>query len=383
MATTIQLKFIKADTAPSVWEPNAIYFIKNNSYAESVVTATDGTPEEMGNSQMIEEVAANAGFLTLNTLPPYPVVPADVSAFNNDAGYITAAEVPPGFSGDYNDLNNKPVIPSKTSELSNDTGFVTPSSLAAFTNKSGNITQWANNAGYITANSVDTLTNKTWQGSAITDPYIAGAATWNAKQNALGFTPENISNKDIDSAFAANSDTKYPSQKAVKTAIDLKLNKSAAAYTIRANNTGAAADVTEQVFKDIAEQVYAGTIVWGGTAPSGTGTHSYQWTQVGKLVTLRINLKYAVAGATNQTVTMTLPLDCPVPYVPNGFSGSDIALVNGLGLMAINLNPATTTIIQRAMLRSNATNTGWLIGIYSGTAVAALIAFATLQYWAA
>jgi hypothetical protein len=197
----------------------------------------------MGNSQMIEEVAANAGFLTPATLPPYPVVPADISAFNNDAGYITAAEVPPGFSGDYNDLTNKPNIPDTTSDLVNDSGFITQSSTNVLTNKSGLISQWTNNsnyltlgtlpayptvptnvlaftndAGYITATSADTLRNKTWQGAAIADAYIASAATWNAKQNALGFTPvpntRMVSGQqltaDIDlrpkSAFVAGSD---------------------------------------------------------------------------------------------------------------------------------------------------------------------------------
>lgn len=43
-----------------------------------------------------------------------------------------------------------------------------------------------------------------------------------AKQNSLGFTAENVANKDTDSTFGSNSDTKYPSQKAVKTALALK-----------------------------------------------------------------------------------------------------------------------------------------------------------------
>lgn len=41
-----------------------------------------------------------------------------------------------------------------------------------------------------------------------------------SKQNVLGFTPENVANKDTDWNLAANSDTKYPSQKAVKTYVD-------------------------------------------------------------------------------------------------------------------------------------------------------------------
>src|SRR5260370_18992224 len=41
-----------------------------------------------------------------------------------------------------------------------------------------------------------------------------------AKQNSLGFTPENAANRDTDGALAANSDAKYAAQKAVKTYID-------------------------------------------------------------------------------------------------------------------------------------------------------------------
>ena len=43
-----------------------------------------------------------------------------------------------------------------------------------------------------------------------------------AKQNALGFTPENVANKSTDGTMADNSDTEYPSQKAVKTYADTK-----------------------------------------------------------------------------------------------------------------------------------------------------------------
>lgn len=39
-------------------------------------------------------------------------------------------------------------------------------------------------------------------------------------QQALGFTPENVANKDTDTALSANSDTKYASQKAVKAYVD-------------------------------------------------------------------------------------------------------------------------------------------------------------------
>lgn len=42
------------------------------------------------------------------------------------------------------------------------------------------------------------------------------------KQPSLGFVPENVTNKDTSTSLG-NSDTKYPSQKAVKTYIDTKV----------------------------------------------------------------------------------------------------------------------------------------------------------------
>ena len=36
----------------------------------------------------------------------------------------------------------------------------------------------------------------------------------------IGYTPENVANKDTSGTLASNSDTKYPSQKAVKTYVD-------------------------------------------------------------------------------------------------------------------------------------------------------------------
>jgi hypothetical protein len=57
------------------------------------------------------------------------------------------------------------------------------------------------------------------------DGYLSSTdwVIFNSKQAALGFTPENVANKDIDGTLAANSDTKYPSQKAVKTYVDTKI----------------------------------------------------------------------------------------------------------------------------------------------------------------
>ena len=51
-------------------------------------------------------------------------------------------------------------------------------------------------------------------------PPSAYPGNWKQITGSLGFTPENVINKDTDITLAANSDTKYTSQKAVKTYID-------------------------------------------------------------------------------------------------------------------------------------------------------------------
>lgn len=95
-------------------------------------------------------------------------------------------------------------------------------------------------------------TIKTKLGAATTsvDGYLTSTDwnTFNGKQNALGFTAENVANKDIDGNLAANSDTKYASQKAVKTYVDtqvssksdknITLDRKTASYTLVANDNG-------------------------------------------------------------------------------------------------------------------------------------------------
>jgi hypothetical protein len=77
------------------------------------------------------------------------------------------------------------------------------------------LSTWAGSANLTT---LGTITTGVWNGTAIGDTYISSAATWNAKQDALGFTPENVANKATD--FSTVNDTLYPSVAAVKTYAD-------------------------------------------------------------------------------------------------------------------------------------------------------------------
>lgn len=73
---------------------------------------------------------------------------------------------------------------------------------------------------YVPATGVFSLTLAT----AASDGYLSSTdwTTFNSKQAALGFTPENVANKSTDGTLAANSDTLYASQKATKTYADTK-----------------------------------------------------------------------------------------------------------------------------------------------------------------
>jgi hypothetical protein len=68
---------------------------------------------------------------------------------------------------------------------------------------------------------------------------------WNAKQNALGFTPENVANI-ITSFQITPDDTHYPSEKLVKDQLDLKLSAGAASLYITPANP---ASLTNNLFR--------------------------------------------------------------------------------------------------------------------------------------
>ena len=103
-------------------------------------------------------VALTGDYDDLLDKPTIPTVPTDISAFNNDAGYITkdvndltnytltSSLSTVATSGDYDDLLNKPTIPT------------VPTNVSAFNNDSGYITNTVDDlTNYTTSNSLTTL----------------------------------------------------------------------------------------------------------------------------------------------------------------------------------------------------------------------------------
>lgn len=74
--------------------------------------------------------------------------------------------------------------------------------------------------------------------SSTLNGYLTSAdwTTFNSKQNALGFTPEDVSNKATN--LTSPDDTKYPTTLAVKTALDLKANLQNVEQIIRSKSNG-------------------------------------------------------------------------------------------------------------------------------------------------
>lgn len=121
--------------------------------------------------------------------------------------------------------------------------------------------------------------------SATQDGYLLAVdwVTFNSKQNALGFTPENVANKSTDGTMAANSDTLYPSQKATKTYADTK--QSALGFTPE----NVANKSTDGTFAANSDTLY----------PSQKAAKTY----VDTALALKVTANGSITGATKTKIT--------------------------------------------------------------------------------
>lgn len=209
--------------------------------------------------------------------------------------------------------------------------------------------------------------------------YETATSLWKNKSIAtiLGYTPASASGTTNEIAYftagstlASLSTATYPSltelsyvkgvTSAIQTQIGAKQDLSLSAYTVRANNTNATANASNQTFKSIGTQAYSGSITWGAAnAPSGSTNHTYRWSQIGNCVNLHIVLVYGAAATSNQTnVTIPLPSDCPAPVDPTGVTGNGATITMGACSMAASLT-TPSTVASRLHLRKNSTSTGY------------------------
>ena len=104
---------------------------------------------------------------------------------------------------------------------------------------------------------------------------------------------------------------------------------------------------------DSAERAYTDSIIYtGGTRPSGTTNHTYEWTRNGRLVTFRINVFFGTAGSGNTKALLPFPSVMPTPSTVTGFTVSNVSrmipvLCNG-GVSTTQVNPLSAAIIFNA-----------------------------------
>ena len=139
---------------------------------QQVLTISNDTIFLTGGS-FVKLPAAAVGFSgdynDLVNTPTIPSVPTDVSAFTNDAGYITGYnETDPQFNAwnkDYNDLINTPqipTVPTNVSAFTNDAGYVTFMEVQQAAGVPTVVSAFQNDANYITLSDVPAQVNADW-----------------------------------------------------------------------------------------------------------------------------------------------------------------------------------------------------------------------------
>lgn len=139
-----------------------------------------------------------------------------------------------------------------------------------------------------------------------------------AKQDALGFIPENVANKKT--TLDDNSDTYYPTQKAVKTALDVKADDSSVVH-----NTGAE---TVSGVKTFSNGLINGSLFFGSPITATTLSGNAAWT----IDDLKTMMRVLLSGSTN---TITLPNGGEKPFrfqiiVAQDSTGSRALTISGV-----------------------------------------------------
>lgn len=125
------------------------------------------------------------------------------------------------------------------------------------------------------------------------------ASNWNILNSNITYVPEDVANKDTDVTLSLNSDTKYPTQKAVKTYVDLRelsSNKSTA-------TTLGASDILYPTQKAVKTYIDNSVSTETENAQSGT-SYTFALTDGGKMVT----------GSNSSPTTFTVPTNSSIGF---------------------------------------------------------------------
>lgn len=240
------------DETAGKWKMGATGAEANIASENYVDTAIAGK----ANSSSLATVATSGSYADLSNKPTIPTVPAAVSAFTNDSGYQTSVQVSSAIttaiagkantsslatvatSGSYNDLLNKPTIPT------------VPTAVSAFTNDSGY--QTAANVTTAIANKADKATSLS--GYGITDAY-----TKTAVDTALSAKASTASLATVATSGSYTDLTNKPTIPTVPTAVSAFTNDSGFQTATQVNTAiqavVGAAPAALDTLKEIADQL--------------------------------------------------------------------------------------------------------------------------------
>ncbi len=116
-------------------------------YAERAGNTFSGDYNDLINTPSIPAIPSqlsafqnDMGYITMDSIPTIPAIPSQLSAFQNDMGYITMDSIP-----------SIPAIPSQISAFQNDVGYITMDSIPSIPAIPSQISAFQNDVGYITS----------------------------------------------------------------------------------------------------------------------------------------------------------------------------------------------------------------------------------------
>ena len=152
-------------------------------YAGSAANSFSGSYNDLTDLPQMPDIPTNvsafnndAGYITMDSVPE---IPTNVSAFVNDAGYVTESTLSTENYITQNDLitNNYVTyadIPTNVSAFVNDAGYITMDSIPEFPEIPTNVSAFVNDAGYVTESTL-TTENYITQNDLITNNYVTSA----------------------------------------------------------------------------------------------------------------------------------------------------------------------------------------------------------------
>ena len=162
---------------------NDTIYLSNGGYAV-LPAGFDGNYNNLSNKPELFSGSYN----DLTDKPTIPTVPTNVSAFTNDANYITSADVP--------------AIPTNVSVFTNDAGYITMDSIPDIPTVPTNVSAFNNDAGYLTSFTEQQILSISNDTIYLTGgSFVKLPAGFSGSYNDLTDVPENVSTFSNDAGY--------------------------------------------------------------------------------------------------------------------------------------------------------------------------------------